>query len=64
MIRRDVVRSDRDQKVVKWSLIAAVFALTVGCFAEVTLVRHVDDTSAVASQKLQAEAPNSVSTTG
>ncbi|CAN5646625.1 hypothetical protein BH23GEM9_BH23GEM9_07310 [soil metagenome] len=58
MIRRDVV-NDRDQRVVKWSLLAAAFALTVGFMAETALERHVEDASTVAEQEIEAKAPRS-----
>jgi hypothetical protein len=46
MIRRNIVQADRDQGVVTWSLLAAAFALSVGCFAEVTLARSADEDGA------------------
>jgi hypothetical protein len=63
MIRRDVVRTDRDQKVVKWALVASVIALSLGCFAEVTMERHAGDTTP-ASQTVQAQTSTQASITG
>jgi hypothetical protein len=34
MIRRNILRHDRDQRVVRWSLVAAGFALSVGFYAQ------------------------------
>jgi hypothetical protein len=63
MIRRDVVRGDRDQTVVKWALVAAVFALTVGCVAEVTLV-HGETDAVAEGQSVKAEAAKEYTITG
>lgn len=43
MIRRNVLQGERDSRVVKWSLIAAVFALSIGCYAELVLASHEDE---------------------
>jgi hypothetical protein len=64
MIRRDVVRTDRDQKVVKWALVASVLALSLGCFAEVTMDRHAGDTTPAAPQTVQAQTSTQASITG
>jgi hypothetical protein len=64
MIRRDVIRNDRDQGVVKWSLVAAAFALSIGCLAEVTLERHSEDAPTAASQAVQVETVQQASITG
>ena len=53
MIRKDVLHSDLDHHVVKWSLIAASLALVVGCYAETVHNRAVD-TSATAVQVNEA----------
>jgi hypothetical protein len=63
MIRRNLV-VERDQKVVKWSLIAAAFALSLGYFAEVQLERHVEDTRPVAGQTVDTVAPVTAAITG
>jgi hypothetical protein len=64
MIRRDVVRGERDQTVVKWALVAAVFALTVGCVAEVTLAHTEVDAAVIAGQSVKAEATKDYTITG
>jgi hypothetical protein len=51
MIRRNIVRADWDHRAVKWSLVAAAFALSVGCFAEVTLSRADEDTGSVVAER-------------
>lgn len=43
MIRRNIADSDRDRTVVKWSLIAAAFALSAGSLAESTLTRSTQE---------------------
>ena len=40
MIRRDVLQAEPDQREVKWYLVAAAFALSLGCMAEVAALRH------------------------
>jgi hypothetical protein len=61
MIRRDIVHADRDQRVVKWSLVAATFALSLGCFAEVTLARSGDETAPIVAEKtVEADADRRV----
>jgi len=52
MIRRSIVEVDRDHRVVKWSLTAAVFALSVGTFAEITLKRTAEDTTKVVAESV------------
>lgn len=52
MIRRSIVEADRDHRVVKWSLTAAVFALSLGTFAEVTLKRGAEDTTRVVAERV------------
>jgi hypothetical protein len=39
MIRRNISQAERDHQVVKWSLMAAAFALSIGTLAEVKLAR-------------------------
>lgn len=54
MIRRNMYYIERDQRVVKWALIAAAFALTIGYYAETALVRRdADATVAGESVKVQ-----------
>lgn len=57
MIRRNLV-AERDQRVVKWSLVAAAFALSLGYFAETSLERHVEDAQPVAGQTVEAPVPS------
>lgn len=58
MIRRSVMRTDWDQKVVKWSLIAAAIALTMGWVAESQIERHASDGSLPAvEQTVEVAAP-------
>jgi hypothetical protein len=65
MIRRNIVQPDRDQRVVKWSLIAATFALSVGCFAEISLARAVDEGNGkVVAESVDAEAEKSLRIAG
>jgi hypothetical protein len=40
VIRRDVLQAEPDQRAVKWCLLAAAFALSLGCIAEVVVLRH------------------------
>jgi hypothetical protein len=40
VIRRDVLQEEPDQRGVKWYLVAAAFALSLGCIAEVVGPRH------------------------
>lgn len=49
MIRRDVL-TQRDNRTVKWALVAAVFALSVGAFAEHTLANAESTTTATVQQ--------------
>lgn len=62
MIRRNL-GAERDQRVVKWSLVAAAFALSLGWFAETSLERHADD-AAVANQTVEVSAPVTAAVTG
>lgn len=43
MIRKDVMRSDLDRRVVKWALTASAVALLMGWAAEAGLERHAGD---------------------
>jgi hypothetical protein len=43
MLRRYWIRSETDQRVVKWLLVAAAFAFVAGTFAETRLERHAQD---------------------
>jgi hypothetical protein len=43
MIRRNLIRADSDQRVVKWALIAAALAFVLGSFAEVRIHQHVQN---------------------
>lgn len=54
MIRKDVLHSDLDHGVVKWSLIAAAFALVVGCYAEAVHSSALDAGAATAVQVIEA----------
>jgi hypothetical protein len=58
MIRRSVMRSDWDQTVVKWSLIAAAVALMMGWMAESQIERHASEGSLPAvEQTVEVVAP-------
>jgi hypothetical protein len=46
MIRRNVIRSEGDQRVVRWALIAAALAFGLGSFAETKLQRHAQEQAA------------------
>lgn len=63
MIRRDVLK--RDNRPVKWSLVAAAFALSLGLYAEHVLTAEVetDNTTAVV-QKTAPAAPAQAVTAG
>jgi hypothetical protein len=63
MIRRDMV-VERDQRVVKWSLIAAVVALSLGYIAETSLERNAANASPVAGQTVEVTAPVTAATSG
>jgi hypothetical protein len=63
MIRRDLV-IERDQRVVKWSLTAAVFALSLGYFAETSLERNAADAAPVAGQAVEVTAPATAAISG
>lgn len=51
MIRRDVVRSELDQRVVRWALTASAVALLMGWAAEVRLERHANDVDSAVIEK-------------
>jgi hypothetical protein len=40
VMRRDALRAEPDQRGVKWCLLAAAFALSLGCIAEVVALRQ------------------------
>jgi hypothetical protein len=46
MIRRNILIADWDHRVVKWSLVASAFALTLGAFAQNRLELHAQQPSA------------------
>lgn len=54
LVRRDVL-TQRDNRTVKWALVAAAFALSLGSFAEHTLAKHGDETTTTAT--VQQPAP-------
>ncbi|HUF51755.1 MAG TPA: hypothetical protein VMN60_13095 [Longimicrobiales bacterium] len=56
MIRRDVLHSELDHWVVKWSLIAASLALVIGCYAETVHRREIAAGGASAVQVDEAPA--------
>jgi hypothetical protein len=43
MVRRSWIRSECDQRVVKWALVAATVAFALGSFAETKLDRHAQE---------------------
>jgi hypothetical protein len=51
MIRRSILQPERDQHAVKWSLMAAAFALSVGFFAEVSLARAAEEGAKVVAER-------------
>ena len=57
MIRRNVLR--RDNRPVKWSLVAAAFALSLGFYAEHVLTAEIETepTAAVVQKAPAAPAP-------
>lgn len=55
MIRRDI-RIERDPRMVKWSLIAAAFALSVGCYADMVISAEAD-LAQKATSTMVGEAP-------
>jgi hypothetical protein len=57
MIRRNVMPYDRDQRVVKWTLLVAAFALSTGYFAESTLHRQTEQVPAAVEQRVEAKTP-------
>jgi hypothetical protein len=63
MIRRDLV-IERDQRVVKWFLVAAVFALSLGYFAETSLERNASDAPPFAGQAVEVTAPVTAAISG
>lgn len=61
MIRRNVLK--RDNRPVKWSLVAAAFALSLGFYAEHVLTAEVEvDTTTAVVQKAAPAAPAPVTT--
>ncbi|HEX2166710.1 MAG TPA: hypothetical protein VHG09_05670 [Longimicrobiales bacterium] len=63
MIRRDVLK--RDNRPVKWSLIAAAFALSLGLYAEHVLTAEVEtDSTTAVVQKAVPAAPAHAVTAG
>ncbi|HSJ09084.1 MAG TPA: hypothetical protein VK928_04200 [Longimicrobiales bacterium] len=56
MIRRDVLK-ERDGSVVKWSLVAAAFALSLGCYAEMVLASHEEPTPSVQTVQQTPQVP-------
>jgi hypothetical protein len=64
MIRRDVLK--RDNRPVKWSLVAAGFALSLGLYAEHVLTAEVEttDTTTAVVQKTAPVAPVRAVTAG
>jgi hypothetical protein len=62
MIRRNLV-AEKDTRVVKWSLLAAAFALSLGFYAETTLERHAE-TPAAATQTVEKVVPQTASIAG
>jgi hypothetical protein len=59
IIRKDVLKTDRDPKAVKWSLIAAAFALSLGCYAELVMTADAQETEAsvMVGEAAQQELP-------
>lgn len=63
MIRKNVLK--RDNRPVKWSLVAAAFALSIGFYAEHALTAEVEtETSTAVVQKAAPAVPAHVVTTG
>jgi hypothetical protein len=62
MIRRDVLR--RDNRPVKWSLVAAAFALSLGLYADHVLTAEVDSETTTAVVQKAAPAPVQTVTAG
>ena len=63
MIRRNVLT--RDNRPVKWSLVAAAFALSLGFYAEHALTAEIEtDTTTAVVQKAAPAAPAHAVTTG
>lgn len=63
MIRRDVLK--RDNRPVKWSLIAAAFALSLGLYAEHVLTAELEtDSTTAVVQKAAPAAPAHAVTAG
>lgn len=56
MIRRDVL-AQRDNRTVKWALVAAMFALSLGAYAEHTLEAHGAESAATATVQQPAPVP-------
>jgi hypothetical protein len=60
MIRRNILITEWDHQVVKWSLIAAAFALLTGAFAQNRIEVHAQDaTSVVEAAPVAPVAPDS-----
>ena len=60
MIRRNVVITETDPRVVKWSLIAATCALLLGGYAELTMAGQAEDetpAAAVAGESAELDLP-------
>lgn len=55
MIRRDVLK--RDNRPVKWSLVAAAFALSLGLYAEHALNVEIEQETTTAVVQKAAPAP-------
>lgn len=56
MIRRDVL-TQRDNRTVKWSLMAAAFALSLGLYAEHALSVEVEEETTTSVVQEAAPAP-------
>jgi hypothetical protein len=63
MIRRNLYYIERDQRVVKWALIAAAFALSLGYFAETALIRN-DADATVAGESVEAQSDDAARAAG
>jgi hypothetical protein len=56
MMRRQITRFDRDQRVVKCSLVAAAIALSVGFYAQSTLSETAQTATTVAEKTVELKA--------
>jgi hypothetical protein len=56
MMRRQITRFDRDQRVVKCSLVAATIALSVGFYAQNTLSEKAQTATTVAEKTVELKA--------